>query len=182
MLSMMARQGDDEVFELAYTQYQTTGNMSERLGALRVLVWNDAPQAQQALDDFYNRYKDEALSLDQWFMIQAANPNATAETIRTLTQHPDYDLGTPNRVRSVSGGLSNNPVNSWSYGVEHYIDLAQYFDEKNPILGSRLLQVLSRWYTLAEPYKTRVKEALQALQPKVKSKNVKETLNSILSV
>lgn len=73
MLSMMARQGDDEVFELAYTQYQTTGNMSERLGALRVLVWNDAPQAQQALDDFYNRYKDEALSLDQWFMIQAAN-------------------------------------------------------------------------------------------------------------
>lgn len=179
---MMARQGDDEVFELAYTQYQTTGNMSERLGALRVLVWNDAPQAQQALDDFYNRYKDEALSLDQWFMIQAANPNATAETIRTLTQHPDYDLGTPNRVRSVSGGLSNNPVNAWSYGVEHYIDLAQYFDEKNPILGSRLLQVLSRWYTLAEPHKTRVKEALQALQPKVKSKNVKETLNSILSV
>ncbi len=182
MLSMMARQGDDEVFELAYTQYQTTGNMSERLGALRVLVWNDAPQAQQALDDFYNRYKDEALSLDQWFMIQAANPNATAETIRTLTQHPDYDLGTPNRVRSVSGGLSNNPVNAWSYGVEHYIDLAQYFDEKNPILGSRLLQVLSRWYTLVEPHKTRVKEALQALQPKVKSKNVKETLNSILSV
>ena len=107
MLSMMARQGDDSVFELAYNQYQQTHNMSERMGALRVLVWNDAPQAQQALDDFYDRYKDEALSLDQWFMVQAANPSATAASIHALTQHPDYDLGTPNRVRAVSGGLSN---------------------------------------------------------------------------
>jgi hypothetical protein len=34
--------------------------------------------------DFYDRFKDEALSLDQWFMIQAANPNATTETIEYL--------------------------------------------------------------------------------------------------
>ncbi|MBJ7437293.1 MAG: DUF3458 domain-containing protein, partial [Acinetobacter sp.] len=40
MLSMMARQGDETAFELAYQQYEATGNMSERLGALRVLVWN----------------------------------------------------------------------------------------------------------------------------------------------
>ncbi len=182
MLSMMARQGDVGAFELAYNQYQHTHNMSERMGALRVLVWNDAPQAQQALDDFYDRYKDEALSLDQWFMVQAANPSATAASIHALTQHPDYDLGTPNRVRAVSGGLSNNPVNAWSFGVEHYIGLAEYFDEKNPILGSRLLQVLSRWYTLAEPQRSHVQGALKALQSRVKSKNVTETLNSILSV
>ncbi|MCU4577157.1 aminopeptidase N [Acinetobacter courvalinii] len=182
MLNMLARQGDDAVFELAYAQYQNTGNMSERLGALRVLVWNDAPQAQAALADFYNRFKDEALSLDQWFTIQASNPNATAETIEYLTKHVDYDLGTPNRIRSVSGGLAANPVNTWSFGVDHFISLAAYLDEKNPILGSRLLQVLSRWYTLAEPQRSQVQQALQALQPKVKSKNVAETLNSLLSI
>lgn len=182
MLNMLARQGDDAVFELAYEQYQQTGNMSERLGALRVLVWNDAPQAQAALDDFYNRFKDEALSLDQWFMIQASNPCATAETIQYLTKHVDYDLGTPNRIRSVSGGLAANPVNTWSYGVDHFVQLAAYLDEKNPILGSRLLQVLSRWYTLIEPQRTQVQQALKALQPKVKSKNVSETLNSLLSI
>lgn len=38
MLSMMARQGDDSVFDLAYTQYSQTKNMSERLGALRALA------------------------------------------------------------------------------------------------------------------------------------------------
>ncbi|ENW96188.1 aminopeptidase N [Acinetobacter sp. NIPH 298] len=182
MLSMLARQGDASVFELADAQYKNTRNMSERLGALRVLVWNDAPQAQTALDDFYNRFKDEALSLDQWFTIQASNPCATTKTIEYLTQHADYDLTTPNRIRSVSGGLANNPVNTWSFGVDHFIQLAAYLDEKNPILGSRLLQVLSRWYTLAEPQRGQVQQALKALQPKVKSKNVSETLNSLLSI
>ena len=182
MLSMMARQGDETAFELAYQQYEATANMSERLGALRVLVWNDAPQAEAALHDFYQRFKDEALSLDQWFTLQAAHPCATTETIQYLTSHVDYDLGVPNRIRSVSGGLNANPVNTWSFGVDHFIGLAKYLDEKNPIVGSRLLQVLSRWYTLAEPQRSEVKAKLEALKPQVKSKNVSETLSSMLSI
>ena len=182
MLSMMARQGDETAFELAYQQYEATANMSERLGALRVLVWSDAPQAEAALRDFYLRFKDEALSLDQWFTLQAAHPCATTETIQYLTSHVDYDLGVPNRIRSVSGGLNANPVNTWSFGVDHFIGLAKYLDEKNPIVGSRLLQVLSRWYSLAEPQRSEVKAKLEALKPQVKSKNVSETLNSMLSI
>ena len=182
LLAMIARQGDRSAFELAEAQYNHTCNMSERLGALRVLVWNDAPQASAVLNDFYNRFKDEALSIDQWFMVQAAHPKATAETIKALTEHSDYDLGTPNRIRSVSGGLNANPVNTWSFGVQHFIELAKYLDEKNPIVGSRLLQVLSRWYTLAEPQRSQVKVELEALKPLVKSKNVSETLSSMLNV
>ncbi len=91
-------------------------------------------------------------------------------------------LGTPDRIRSVSGGLNSNPVNTWSFGVQHFIDLAKYLDEKNPIVGSRLLQVLSRWYTLAEPQRSQVQAALLSLQSVVKSKNVVETLNSMLGV
>ncbi|MEB6564270.1 MULTISPECIES: aminopeptidase N [Acinetobacter] len=182
MLALMARQGDVEAFALAEQQYKHTRNMSERLGALRVLVWNDAPQAKAALEDFYTRFKDEALALDQWFMVQASHPKATAATIQALTAHPDYDLGTPNRIRSVSGGLNSNPVNTWSFGVQHFIDLAKYLDEKNPIVGARLLQVLSRWYTLAEPQRSQVQAALVGLQSVVKSKNVVETLNSMLDV
>ena len=182
LLSLVARQGDVSAFDLAEKQYKTTNNMSERLGALKVLVWNNAPQAKAALADFYDRFKDEALALDQWFMIQAAHPKATAETIAYLTSHPDYDLAVPNRIRAVSGGLNANPSNTWSFGVQHFVNLAKYLDEKNPIVGSRLLQVLSRWYTLAEPQRSQVKAQLEDLQPQVKSKNVTETLSSMLSV
>ena len=182
MLSLMARQGDTAAFDLAATQYSDSNNMSERLGALRVLVWNDAPQAKALLQDFYARFKDEPLALDQWFMIQAAHPKATAESIAYLTSHVDYDLGTPNRIRSVSGGINANPVNAWSFGVQHFIDLAKYLDQKNPIVGSRLLQALSRWYSLAEPQRSAVQQALQDLKAEVKSKNVVETLNSMLNI
>ena len=182
MLNMLARQGNTLAFDLAEEQYITTGNMSERLGALKVLVWNDAPQAQAVLADFYDRFKDEALALDQWFMVQASHPKATAATIEYLTSHPDYDLGTPNRIRAVSGGLNANPVNTWGFGVQHFIDLAKYLDKKNPIVGARLLQALSRWYTLAEAQRTEVKNALEALTTEVSSKNVVETLKSMLSI
>jgi len=91
-------------------------------------------------------------------------------------------LKVPNRIRAVSGALNANPVNTWSFGVQHYIELAKYLDQKNPIVGSRLLQVLSRWYTLIEPQRSEVKAQLEALKPQVKSKNVSETLNSMLSV
>ena len=182
MLNMLARQGNTLAFDLAEELYITTGNMSERLGALKVLVWNDAPQAQAVLADFYDRFKDEALALDQWFMVQASHPKATAATIEYLTSHPDYDLGTPNRIRAVSGGLNANPVNTWGFGVQHFIDLAKYLDKKNPIVGARLLQALSRWYTLAEAQRTEVKNALEALTTEVSSKNVVETLKSMLSI
>lgn len=182
MLNMLARQGNTLAFDLAEEQYINTGNMSERLGALKVLVWNDAPQAQAVLADFYDRFKDEALALDQWFMVQASHAKATAATIEYLTSHPDYDLGTPNRIRAVSGGLNANPVNTWGFGVQHFIDLAKYLDKKNPIVGARLLQALSRWYTLAEPQRTEVKNALEALTTEVSSKNVVETLKSMLSI
>lgn len=115
-------------------------------------------------------------------MVQASHPKATAATIEYLTSHPDYDLGTPNRIRAVSGGLNANPVNTWGFGVQHFIDLAKYLDKKNPIVGARLLQALSRWYTLAEAQRTEVKNALEALTTEVSSKNVVETLKSMLSI
>ncbi|KAA8735503.1 aminopeptidase N [Acinetobacter qingfengensis] len=182
-LSMLARHGDTCAFDWAFNLYQHTTNMTERLGAMRVLVWNNAPQAEQVLADFYQRFKDEALALDQWFMIQAAHPQADQQQIAQLTAHADYDLGTPNRIRAVTGGLASRPVNLWqNVGVEHFIGLAKLMDEKNPIVGARMIQVLSRWYTLAEPRQHEVKAALQQLQAEVKSKNVVETVNSMLAI
>ncbi|MBF7687141.1 aminopeptidase N [Acinetobacter rathckeae] len=181
MLGYMATQKDKDVFDLAFAQFSDSKNITEKLGALKVLVWHDAPQATDALATFYTRFKGEPLALDQWFMIQAAHPNLTETQLKALATHPDYDLGTPNRIRAVIGGLNSRPVNAWSFGVQHAIELAKYLDEKNPIIGSRLLQALSRWYTLTEPKRSEVLQALKDVQPSIRSKNVSETLSSILN-
>lgn len=181
-LAMMARQGDEAAFDFAYSLYQNSRNMTERLSALRVLVWNDAPQAEEVLNDFYQTYQHEALAIDQWFMIQAAHPQVDSARIAQLTSHPDYDLGVPNRIRSITGGLSSRPTHLWGeVGLTHFIELTKIMDAKNPIVGSRMIQALSRWFTLAEPQRSEVKQKLKDLQAQVKSKNVVETINSMLS-
>lgn len=181
-LEMLQRQGDKDVLALAEQQYQQTQNMTERLGALRVLHWSAEPSVQHYLDDFYQKFKDEALSLDAWFMVQSSNPRLTYDGLMALTQHPDYDLTTPNRVRAVSRGIAQHPVNVWSFGADYLLGLVQYFDDKNPILGSATLQILARWYTLAEPKRSEIQAKLHTLQANIHSKNISETLNNILAV
>ena len=46
--------------------------MTDRQGALGVLVSLQAPERQAALDAFYERFQDDALVLDKWFALQAA--------------------------------------------------------------------------------------------------------------
>jgi aminopeptidase N len=181
VLSFAVRAGVAGALDWAAQQYDQAVCMTERLGALRQLVWHAAPQAQDKLNDFYQRFNHEALALDQWFAVQAGNPEATVEVAQQLLKHTDFDWGTPNRIRSVTGYFAMNPTNVWSpAGVQFYADIALILDEKNPILGSRILQVLTRWYTLVEPLRSEARAILQALQSKVKSSSVSETLANLL--
>jgi aminopeptidase N len=181
VLSFALRAGIEQAISWAIQQYDEAVCMTERLGALRQLVWNDVPQAAEKLNDFYHRFKHEALALDQWFAVQAANPAVALATVDALTKHADFDWGTPNRIRSVTGHFATNPCGVWSKeGVQFYADIALVLDEKNPILGSRILQILSRWYTLIEPLRTQAQAVLLSLKAKVKSKSVAETLGNLL--
>ena len=61
---------------LAKRQYDEADNMTDRQGALGVLVNGDAPERAAALAAFYDRYRDNALVLDKWFTAQALSTRA----------------------------------------------------------------------------------------------------------
>ena len=63
-----ARQGA----ALAKAQFDGADNMTDRQGALGILVSLDVPERQAALDAFYARFHDDPLVLDKWFALQAA--------------------------------------------------------------------------------------------------------------
>lgn len=181
ILSFAVRANVDGALGWANAQYDNAVCMTERIGALRQLVWNQAPDAADKLNDFYNKFKHEPLVLDQWFAVQASNPNADVQAARQLLQHADFDWGTPNRIRAVTGQFGANPVNVWTAsGIQFYADMALELDQRNSILGSRMLQTLSRWYTLVEPLRSEAQEILQSLKGQVESSSVCETLNSLL--
>ena len=74
-LSYLLRGNEARWAGVAFQQFQTANNMTDQLAALRMLVAGKKTEseklANQALDDFYQRWRDEPLVVDQWLSVQA---------------------------------------------------------------------------------------------------------------
>ena len=165
----------------AQQQYDNASCMTERFGALKAMVNHQLPKANHYLTDFYKRFQANDLVIDLWFSVQAAADDVTPDVIKSLIAHTDFDWNTPNRVRSVIGAFSSQPTVLWTAeGLKMYTDVIKKLDDANPVLAPRLLQVLARWNTLAEPRRQMAHEQLTDLRKNVSSKHVLESLESVL--
>ncbi len=165
----------------AQQQYDNASCMTERFGALKAMVNHQLVEADKYLSDFYERFQANDLVIDLWFSVQAAADDVTPDVIKSLIAHTDFDWNTPNRVRSVISAFSSQPTVLWTAeGLKMYTDVIKKLDDANPVLASRLLQVLARWNTLAEPRRQMAHEQLTDLRKNVSSKHVLESLESVL--
>ena len=167
--------------EWAQQQYDHASCMTERFGALKTMVNHQVANADEYLADFYNRFQADDLVIDLWFSVQASADNVNADVIKSLLAHADFDWNTPNRVRSVISAFTSQPTALWTQaGLDIYTDVIKKLDDTNPMIASRLLQVLARWNTLAEPRRQMAHDHLIDLQKQVSSKHVHESLTSVL--
>ena len=167
--------------EWAQQQYDNASCMTERFGALKVMVNHQVASADDYLADFYKRFQADDLVIDLWFSVQASADNVSTDIIQSLLAHTDFDWNTPNRVRSVISAFTSQPTVLWTQeGLDIYMDVIKKLDESNPMIASRLLQVLARWNTLAEPRRQMAHDQLIDLQQQVYSKHVHESLTSVL--
>ncbi|MBC7185001.1 MAG: DUF3458 domain-containing protein, partial [Marinobacter sp.] len=99
---------DEDGRALAVSQLNDADNMTDRMGALRALVNSEYEgDRRQALDDFYNQFRDDPQVVEQWFSVQAASDQAgQLADIRKLLEHPAFDWKNPNKIRSVVGAFA----------------------------------------------------------------------------
>ncbi|MEN8626025.1 aminopeptidase N [Psychrobacter proteolyticus] len=181
VLDMALTANVDDAADWAKQQYDNASCMTERFGALKTMVNHQLAGADKYLADFYERFQANDLVIDLWFSVQAAADDVTPDMVKSLLTHTDFDWNTPNRVRSVVSAFSSQPTVLWTAeGLEMYTGVIQKLDDANPVLASRLLQVLARWNTLAEPRRQMAHEQLVDLQKNVSSKHVLESLESVL--
>lgn len=182
VLLMLAATDQDNAARLAKHQYDHAQCMSERYGALMAMVHFGLDGKDKYLSDFYDRFAKDDLVIDSWFGVQAASDATDIDGVEKLMSRADYDWGTPNRVRSVLGALSNRPVLLWSEaGLSLYLSALERLDKSNPPLAARLLGALGRWYSLNQDQKAFAYKSLSAFKEKVASKNVLEVAQQILS-
>ena len=170
---MLAESGHDQADDLALKQYEAANNMTERYGALAVLVNFSSVHAAKCLEHFHQAFQSDALVIDKWFALQAtrqsdlSNPQSVLKDVLALRQHPDFSLKNPNRVRSlIHAFCMNNPgafhqpsAASYEFWANHVIELNQI----NPQVAARLARGLDRWKQFAPNYQIHMKSALELI-------------------
>jgi aminopeptidase N len=188
-----ARTGDTVWPGRAYQRVKDAGNMTERLAALTALVDNHLTLAEPALQRFHQQFRDEALVLDKWFMLQARAPEPLGagtgqvfQRIKSLMHHPDFTLRNPNRARSLLTSLFMfNPAafhRSDAAGYVFWAERIVELDGFNPQIAARLARSLDRWSALAEPWRSAAREALTRVAAKGDlSANTREIVSHALA-
>jgi aminopeptidase N len=153
-LGYLMAAGADDAASLAKRQHDEADNMTDRQGALGVLVNTDAPERAEALAAFYERYRDNALVLDKWFTAQAlATREDTAASVEALAGHPDFTLANPNRLRALVGAFSVNQRafhDASGRGYRFLADMILAADRLNPQTAAKLVPPLGRWRRFGE--------------------------------
>lgn len=148
-LGYMNASGASDGPDLAFSQFETADNMTDRQGALMTLVNGRSDHRIAALDIFHNRYADNALVLDKWFQTQAlATHEDTAEAVEELAKHRDFTLANPNRARALVGAFAVNQRAFHSgegRGYRFVADQLIALDRLNPQTAAKLVPPLGRW-------------------------------------
>jgi aminopeptidase N len=148
-LGLLAAADPGDGASLAKAQFDAADNMTDRQGALAILVSLDRPERQAALDAFYKRFEDDPLVIDKWFALQAsAQRSQTIDEVERLARHPAFTIANPNRLRSLAGNFS---ANQWAFhhrsgrGYRFVTDMILAADRLNPSVAARLVPPLGRW-------------------------------------
>jgi len=166
-LGYIATSGADDAADLAFAQFETADNMTDRQGALTTLANGTSDKRIAALDIFYNRYSTDALVLDKWFQTQAlSSRDDTPVIVEELARHPDFTLANPNRARSLVGAFSVNQRAFHAAGGAGYRFLADNLialDRLNPQTAAKLLPPLGRWRRFDEARAALMKTELERI-------------------
>jgi aminopeptidase N len=135
---------------LAAAQLESSDNMTDTLASIKAMIFANLPAADNALEAFEDRWKDDALVMDKWFALQAVRPGADAiQRVIALTAHPAFNIRNPNKVRSLIGAFAMaNPTGFHAAdgsGYRFHADQVIALDAINPQMASRMAFAFNRW-------------------------------------
>ncbi|MGD8571165.1 MAG: aminopeptidase N [Gammaproteobacteria bacterium] len=167
-LGFLMETGEGDIADTCYQQFSRGNNMTDVMAALVSLANNDCPQREQALNEFYEKWKNDSLVVDKWLGIQATSRlPGTLERVKALVDHEAFTLKNPNKIRALIGAFGHgNPSQFHDLSGEGY----QFFtgkileiDKMNPQIAARLATVYTMWRKYDEQRQTLMKQQLDSI-------------------
>ncbi len=152
--------------ELARAQFAAATNMTDQLSALAILAQVPGPAREDALAAFYADFRDDALVIDKWLMLQAIQPDADVlDRIRGLMEHTAFSIKNPNRVRALIGSFATgNPTRfnaADGSGFDFIANMVVTLDRFNAQVAARLLSSFKSWRSLELGRQAKARAALE---------------------
>ncbi|RKZ97411.1 MAG: aminopeptidase N, partial [Gammaproteobacteria bacterium] len=149
-LTYLMAKGDESAARTGYQQFADADNMTDSIAALAQLAHIQSDLTQQALDAFEQRWSNDALVMDKWFIVQAAAQHDNVlQKVKALMGHSCFDLKNPNKVRSLIGSFASMNLRGFhninGEGYQFVMDQILALDKFNPQIASRMVKVFSRW-------------------------------------
>ncbi|PXF31343.1 aminopeptidase N [Pokkaliibacter plantistimulans] len=176
----------EEALELVRQQYAEADNMTDSMGALAAVVHSPfTTVADELLEQFYGRWSEDALVVNQWLSLQASVAGeGTLAKVQSLLQHAAFDWRNPNKVRSVLGAYGQSSVGfhrADGAGYEFLADQVIHLDPMNPQLASRMVTPLTRWRRYPAARQAQMRAALERIAAQPLSKDVYEIVSKSLA-
>ncbi|MNC28300.1 Aminopeptidase N [compost metagenome] len=135
--------------QLVRNQFESADNMTDSIAALASSVAAQLPCRAELLAEFDEKWHQDGLVMDKWFVLQATSPAAdTLSKVRELLNHRSFSMGNPNRVRSLIGAFAaGNPAAFHALdgsGYQFMVEMLSELNHRNPQVASRLIEPLIR--------------------------------------
>jgi len=184
-LRILAALENDEIISLVRKQYYESLTMTDRAVALDILENISSISAQDALDDFYEKYKENTLVMNKYFSIlSASSKKDTLNRVIALQNDEAYNELIPNLVRSLIGVFARNYKHFHAKDGSAYKFVADkiiHIDKINPQMASGLAGAFKIYAKLNKINKLVMKVELErVISTQSLSKNVFEIVSKIL--
>jgi aminopeptidase N len=167
-LELLAADPHAQNLERAVGHFEAAANMTDAMGGLSALMMIGGEAFDQALGEFYERWKDEPLVLDKWFAVQARSPSdEVLGRVLGLTAHPAFDPKNPNRLRALvqtfAGANQARFHDPSGAGYRFLADQILAVDGFNPMTAARLVEPLGGWRRYTPQLGALMREQLQRI-------------------
>lgn len=167
-LGLLAATGKQEHISRVKAQFDTADNMTDTIGALRILTHHRSPAREMAFERFYQSWQNEPLVLDKWFMLQAISTRpGTLENVIALKQDRAFTMDNPNRVRSLIGAFATHNLlhfhQAEGAGYGFVADAILELDANNPQVAARLAGAFKNWRVVETARRGLMKSALERI-------------------
>ncbi len=173
---------DNKEMEIFKNHYFNSKNMTDQITGLGCFNDLEESHKKEVFDDFYKTFKDDSLTINKWFSIQAvSSTKGTLEKIKTLSKDPVFNIKEPNKCYALFRTL---PINTLEFhnpdgsGYDYYTEKIIEIDKFNPQVASRLVSAFNIWKKL-EPKRSQLMQ--KCIEKVVRQKDLSKNTFEIAS-